>query len=80
MTTRTYCSFCGKNDREVEVILAGAAAAFICNECVDAAVEQVAAKRRELAHDKSIIEAAVRCAGCQPVPLRASEPHLEPAR
>lgn len=80
---RVYCSFCGKSDREVAVMLAGAAAAFICDECVDLAVDQVADAIRKRSSDaafEKLKTEAVRCAGCVPVPLRASEPHLEPAR
>jgi ATP-dependent protease Clp ATPase subunit len=45
-TRKLYCSFCGKKQEEV-VRLLGAAklGAFICNECVEGAVHQLAADK-----------------------------------
>ena len=42
-----YCSFCGKNQDEVQKIIAGNNA-FICNECVELAQEII---REELAEE-----------------------------
>ncbi len=41
-----YCSFCGKNQHEVEVMIAGLGV-HICNECVDICNEMVAEFRGE---------------------------------
>lgn len=41
-----YCSFCGKNDQEVKVLIR-APTAFICDECVDECVKIVQEKRLE---------------------------------
>lgn len=64
-----YCSFCGKSQREVEVMLAGSWPAFICSDCVGDAGEQIQriiADRRE---QEMLIQEAVRCAFCLPEPL-----------
>ncbi|SNG35292.1 ATP-dependent protease ATP-binding subunit [Streptococcus pneumoniae] len=42
-----YCSFCGKNQEEVQKIIAGNNA-FICNECVELAQEII---REELVEE-----------------------------
>ena len=42
-----FCSFCGKNQDEVQKIIAGNNA-FICNECVELAQEII---REELAEE-----------------------------
>lgn len=39
---RYYCAFCGKSDREVRLMVAGAMDACICNECISVCVEVVA--------------------------------------
>lgn len=39
-----YCSFCGKSEREVLVLIAGPAV-FICDECVAPCVEIVESHR-----------------------------------
>src|ERR1700741_657216 len=62
-----YCSFCGKSQHEVDVLLAGALLTFICDECVALAVETVALKRKE----KRLLEAVARCAGCTPDPVKS---------
>jgi ATP-dependent protease Clp ATPase subunit len=64
---RTYCSFCGKSDLEADVLLAGPALAFICDECVELCVETVAQKRT----DRKLEREAVLCAGCTPRPLQS---------
>jgi ATP-dependent Clp protease ATP-binding subunit ClpX len=33
-----YCSFCGKNQNEVKIIVSGPAV-YICNECVSVCVD-----------------------------------------
>jgi len=40
-----YCSFCGKNNHEVLLLIAGPTV-FICDECIDLCTEIVAAKRK----------------------------------
>ena len=42
-TTPLYCSFCGKSDAEVSVMIDGPSV-FICNECVDVCCDIIAAK------------------------------------
>lgn len=42
MTAPTYCSFCGKSQHEVRVMLAGPVSERICSDCVMAACDQVA--------------------------------------
>jgi ATP-dependent protease Clp ATPase subunit len=64
-----YCSFCGKSQHEVEVMLAGPVMAFICKTCVaDAAVqvERILTDRRE---QEKLNREAVRCACCAPAPV-----------
>jgi hypothetical protein len=34
-----FCSFCGKEDREIHSMVAGKEGVFICNECVDLCVD-----------------------------------------
>lgn len=34
MSTRRYCGFCGKEEREVDRLIAGPPG-YICNECID---------------------------------------------
>lgn len=75
MSARTYCSFCGKSDLEVDVMLAGPVLAFICDECVELAVETVAQKRAWRAEEERIRRWAidrVRCDGCRPEPVIAA--------
>ena len=43
-----FCSFCGKNQDEVAVLVAGPMT-FICDECVALSTEIVAAKKLEMA-------------------------------
>jgi ATP-dependent Clp protease ATP-binding subunit ClpX len=50
-----YCSFCGKLNSEVEILIAGPTV-FICNECVDLCTGIIAIQRSEKA--KPDIEAA----------------------
>lgn len=42
-----FCNFCGRNEHDVDVLLAGSTRAFICDCCVDQAAAVVAAKRRQ---------------------------------
>ena len=42
-----YCSFCGKSQEDIEVMVAGPTV-FICNECVDVCVEQISRTRIRL--------------------------------
>lgn len=44
-----YCSFCGREECEVEVLLAGPASNFICDGCVSDCVAIIAEKRIERA-------------------------------
>jgi hypothetical protein len=62
-----YCSFCGKANREAEVMLGGIGMAFICSDCVDLAVRAIAEKRSE----RKLQADVVRCAFCQPTPLQS---------
>jgi ATP-dependent Clp protease ATP-binding subunit ClpX len=64
MTNDVYCSFCGKSQREAEVMVAGPVRVFICDECVALCVELVTTKRR----DQQMIADVVRCAFCTPAP------------
>jgi ATP-dependent protease Clp ATPase subunit len=41
-----YCSFCGRSNDEVSVVIAGEGAA-ICDECIDIATEIVIEQRRK---------------------------------
>lgn len=40
------CDFCGKNQTEVERMIAGPQPMAICNECVDGCVEIIADSRK----------------------------------
>lgn len=51
MTAIFYCSFCGRNQHEVEVMVAAPVHVAICDQCVDTAVETVARKRSELTRE-----------------------------
>lgn len=42
----SYCSFCGKSDKQVVALIAGPCC-FICDGCVDLCSEIVAMKREE---------------------------------
>jgi ATP-dependent protease Clp ATPase subunit len=61
---RTYCSFCGKNDLETDVMVR-APLVVICDECVAICAETIAetrAKRQapiievNTAHNKNLVE------------------------
>jgi ribosomal protein L37AE/L43A len=41
-----HCSFCGKNRSEVERLIAGPKAVYICNECVDLCNRIIAEARK----------------------------------
>ncbi len=44
--SRPYaCSFCGKDNAQVERMIAGPNGVFICNECVDACNQIIAGER-----------------------------------
>lgn len=58
----SYCSFCGKANHGVELMLAGPGMAFICNECIALAVELIAAKKAEAALKRE----REHCAACLP--------------
>ena len=45
--TTLYCSFCGKTNREVLLLIAGPTV-FICDECIDLCTEIVAEKRKSI--------------------------------
>ncbi|GEC14280.1 ClpX C4-type zinc finger protein [Nitrobacter winogradskyi] len=60
-----YCSFCGKSNRETDVMLAGPVRTFICAECIRDASMQVEQKRRDDVYMRDV----VRCAFCRPVPI-----------
>ncbi len=62
---RYYCSFCCRDERQVEVIVAGPALVCICNECIEDCAAVVAAKRR----DNALNAEWSRCAFCNPSPL-----------
>ncbi|ETR79161.1 hypothetical protein X566_15390 [Afipia sp. P52-10] len=64
--TLFYCNFCGKSQHEAEVMVAGPLV-YICDECVDIAVQIVADKR---ATDKMMAEAK-RCTFCTPERVHA---------
>ena len=69
MSNPVYCSFCGKDQREAEVMLAGGWPAFICDTCVSDAVDQIAriiAGRRD---QDRLVHEALRCTFCQPESL-----------
>ena len=42
-----YCSFCGKSQHEVKLLIAGPTV-FICNECVEVCMDELAKKAIEL--------------------------------
>lgn len=48
MANEIYCSFCGKTDHEVFVLISGPTT-LICDECVTAAQEIITAQRIEKA-------------------------------
>jgi hypothetical protein len=49
-----YCSFCGKSQDEVEMLIAGAGGtAHICNECVDICNEMIADRNRPTQHSQA---------------------------
>lgn len=61
-----HCSFCGKYDTEVEVLIAGPLPKlFICDECVETAQRVVTEKK---------IERAVTAATESPAPSVAKQP------
>jgi hypothetical protein len=39
------CSFCGKRQEQVDLLIAGPGNVYICDECVDLCAEQVASLR-----------------------------------
>lgn len=59
------CSFCGRFNAEVEVMIAGPVA-FICSGCVELAVGVIAKRRTQRDLE--------RCAGCQPEPIGTAAP------
>jgi hypothetical protein len=61
-----YCSFCGKSQHEAFLLIAGFNV-YICDECVDIAVQMVASKRA----DEKFFADAKRCTFCMPEPLNA---------
>ena len=42
----TFCSFCGKGNREVGSMIAGKEGVFICNECVELAVDIINTEKK----------------------------------
>jgi ATP-dependent Clp protease ATP-binding subunit ClpX len=42
------CSFCGRSQEQVDLLIAGTSAASICDECVELADEQVREMRSRL--------------------------------
>ena len=53
-----YCSFCGKSQHEVSQLIAGVTA-FICDECVELAMDIVKIKRDKaflFSHDMTVGE------------------------
>lgn len=67
-----YCSFCGRTQAEVEVMVAGPAHVFICDNCVADAIDAIAKKRADDAADaafRKLIKEAEACAGCIPEPI-----------
>ncbi len=44
-----YCSFCGRSQHEVVLLIAGPHPMFICDACVDQCMQLVAGKRAALA-------------------------------
>ena len=44
--TTVICSFCGKNQKEVEVIVAQSPV-YICDECIEICVSMIAENRRK---------------------------------
>jgi len=42
----TFCSFCGKGDCEVGSMITGEEGVFICNECVELAVDIINAEKK----------------------------------
>ncbi len=40
-TPRYRCSFCGKCQEQVDILIAGTGGAYICEECVEMAYEAV---------------------------------------
>lgn len=47
-TVTLHCNFCGKDNKSVEILIAGPTA-FICNECVDLCFEVISIRRAEKA-------------------------------
>jgi ATP-dependent Clp protease ATP-binding subunit ClpX len=47
-----YCSFCGKNQKEVFILIAGPTQ-YICDGCVDLCHDIIARKRKEAAQPKA---------------------------
>lgn len=45
--TEYSCSFCGKSQEDVEIIIAANDKLSICNECVDVCVETIKTNRAE---------------------------------
>lgn len=49
-----YCSFCGRSEHEVEVLLAGPNEVFICDGCVEGCNELATAKKRQKADRRAL--------------------------
>lgn len=67
-----YCSFCGRGNAEVDVLVAGPAHVFICDNCVADAIDAIAKKRADDDADaafKKLIAEAEACAFCIPEPI-----------
>lgn len=69
MSNPVYCSFCGKDQREAEVMLAGGWPAFICETCVIDAVDQVAQIKAGRRAQDDLVSEALACAFCRPAAL-----------
>ncbi|MBP8251856.1 MAG: ATP-dependent Clp protease ATP-binding subunit ClpX [Herpetosiphon sp.] len=50
-----YCSFCGRHQDEVERLVSGPGALFICNECVDVLARIIASERAAEAGERVIL-------------------------
>lgn len=70
MDNPVYCSFCGKSQKEVEVMLAGSWPAFICSDCVEDARVQVSSIVADRHAQETLIGEVLRCTFCLPQPLR----------
>lgn len=61
----TYiCSFCGKNQDQVQRLIAGPGGVYICNECISLFADQINEEQSAVASTTNEAQKSARCSFC----------------